>query len=123
MGAWETRAIAAPRVFEERDVHAASSLSSSVINAALKECSAVLNPGWVGILRLKVLLVLVLFPREARSMLGAHFPHYELRDQKSERMRRRQKTETNQANQSLQRAATSGRVLAESDCENSRMFC
>ena len=35
--------------------------------------------------------------------------------------RRRQKTETSQVNQSLKRAATSGRVEAES--ENSRIFC
>ena len=66
LGKPEPGGIAAPRVFEERDVHAESCLSSSVINAALKECSAVLSPGWVGILRLEVLLVLVLFPREAR---------------------------------------------------------
>lgn len=84
--------IAAPRVFEERDVHAASCLSSSVINAAPKECSAVLSPGWVGIGRnLAIGSVVGSRAISERSQMNAwaHFLHFELRNQKSERMRRR----------------------------------
>ena len=83
---------AAPRVFEERDVHAASCLSSSVINAAPKECSAVLSPGWVGIGRnLAIGSVVCSRAISERSQMNAwaHFLYFELRDQKLERMRRR----------------------------------